>query len=101
MTIEEISIDDLGTTFQATIKEGTAIVNLATATAVEIRFTSPGGIKTTKTASLATDGTDGVIEYTRLAGDITRKGRWSYIGIATFSATEKYHSVEPTLFDVV
>jgi len=101
MTTETISLGDLGTDFQATIKEGATVVDLSTATTVEIEFTSPGGIKTTKTASLLNDGTDGILHYKRLAGDITRKGDWSYIGIATFSATEKYYSIDPTVFTVV
>jgi len=101
MSIEKTSVDDLGTDFQATIMEGASIVDISLATLLEIEFTSPGGKKFVKTASLLTDGLDGGLHYKRLAGDITKKGTWSYIGIATFSATEKYRSVEPTVFEVI
>ncbi len=101
MDIEKISLRDLGTDFVATILEGSAVVDLSTATVLQIEFTSPGGKVTTKTASLVTDGTDGEIHYRRLAGDIDRKGIWSYIGVAAFTDNDVYHSVVPTLFEVI
>ena len=101
MTTETISLRDLGTDFEVTIMEGAAVVDVSAATALEIEFKSPGGTKTVKTASLVNDGTDGKIHYKRLSGDIARKGTWSYLGIATFSATEKYHSISPVDFLVI
>lgn len=99
--MEKIKLEDLGTDFEATIKEGSAVVDISAATALEIEFTAPGGATTTKTAVLVNTGTDGKLHYVREAGFITRRGIWSYIGIATFSPTQKFHGIEPIEFEVV
>ena len=101
MSQETISLNDVGTDLQITIMEGAAVVDVSAATVLQIELTSPGGIVSLKTATLVTTGVDGKIHYVTLAGDIDRKGIWSYRGIVTFSAAQKFHSIEPKTFQVV
>jgi len=101
VTQSTISLNDVGTDLQITIMEGAAVVDVSSATVLQIELTSPGGIVSLKTAALVTTGTDGKIRYVTVSGDITRKGIWSYRGIVTFSGTQKFHSIEPKTFQVV
>tara|TARA_R110002096_G_scaffold103519_1_gene227881 strand:+ start:228 stop:545 length:318 start_codon:yes stop_codon:yes gene_type:complete len=100
VTTDTIDIDDVGTSLRVTITEGGAVVDISAATDVEIELTKPGGTKVVKTAALLNDGTDGIIHYTTVSGDIDRKGTWSYRGIVTFSPTSKFHSIDPEEFIV-
>ena len=99
--METTTKNDVGTVFECIIKEGAAIVDISTATTLEIEFKSPGGVSTVKTAALVNTGSDGKLAYTRLAADFTRVGDWYYRGIATFSATEKYYSIDWTPFEII
>ncbi len=101
---DKISRRDLGTAIQVFFKEDGAVVDISAATSLEIELTKPDGDVLTKTAVLITTGTDGGAQYILVSGDIDfneDKGNWSYIGIVTFSATQKFHSVTPKTFEVV
>ena len=49
-------------------------------TTIQMLFTSPTGVTTTKTATFDSDGTDGVIKYTLTNTDITVGGNWKVRG---------------------
>ncbi|WP_299077914.1 hypothetical protein [uncultured Paraglaciecola sp.] len=104
---DKISSRDIGTDLQVTFKEEGAIVDISAATAVEIELTKPDGTKVVRTASLLTDGTDGIAHYATTDGDRETSGgelqkkTWSYLGIATFSPIQKFHSIDPKEFEVV
>lgn len=68
-----------------------AAQSLVGATSLEIKF-SDGTNTVTKTASLTTDGTDGKLEATLDATDITVAGDWSYQGIVTLSSGQSFTS---------
>lgn len=72
---------DIGTIFRLTITDtaGTAI-DVSTASVKYIYFQDPSGNKVKKTATFTTDGTDGIIQYTTIAGDIDEEGVWQVQG---------------------
>ena len=73
----EIHKDDIGTRFLITIKdEDDAVKNISTYTTKQLIFKKPSGTLLTKTASFLTDGTDGVIYYTSISGDLDEIGVW-------------------------
>ena len=76
----EVHLNDIGTIFEVTLKDGGTIVDVSGATTKEIIFRSPAGVVKTNTASFKTDGTDGVIQYTTIADDLDEEGRWGIQG---------------------
>lgn len=76
MAANEIHEDDVGIQFMPTISNGTNAIDLSTATTKDLIFKKPGGDILTKGASFYTDGTDGVIYYTSVSGDLSENGRW-------------------------
>ncbi len=87
MAIEEIHKFDEGTSFQLTVKDTldgvTSVVDISTASVMEIVFQKSDGVKLTKTATLVTDGTDGVMQYATTATDLDVTGGWKIQGIVT------------------
>lgn len=77
MASEEIHVNDIGNTFTVTLKDGVGEVNISTATTKSIIFGKPDGTTLTKTAVFATDGEDGVIQYSSILGDLDIPGIWS------------------------
>ena len=77
---QELHYNDIGTAFQVTIKDcvsGTATtLDISSASTTELILKSPSGVSKTKTATFATDGTDGVIEYVTVDGDLDEIGTW-------------------------
>jgi hypothetical protein len=98
---DTISINDIGTDLQITITESGAAVDISAATALAVILKKPSGVEVTKTALLLNDGTDGVLHYTTVSGDIDETGTWSYRGRVTFSAAQVYHSIDPQTFIVI
>ena len=87
MPSEQIRQNDFGTVFQFTIKDSDVVVNLSSATTKQIIFTKPDGTKLTKTASFLTDGTDGIIYYTTISGDLDTCGVWQSQASLVFASS--------------
>lgn len=81
MTTIYVHNGDVGTIFRLTITDtsGTAI-DVSTAVTMYIYFQEPDGTKIQKTAVFYTDGSDGIIQYTTVAGDIDAVGTWMVQG---------------------
>jgi hypothetical protein len=88
MAKQEVHLNDVGTVFELTIKEGSTIVDVSTTTAKQIKFLKPSGEVLTKTASFTTDGTDGKIKYASIAGDLDEVGPWEIQAVVTFASGE-------------
>jgi|TARA_B100000676_G_scaffold141614_1_gene140248 DUF4097 and DUF4098 domain-containing protein YvlB len=91
MAANEIHVNDIGTNFIITVKEGGTIVNLAPTTSVNLLLMGPNDTTVTKTASFLTDGTDGKIKYQTVAGDLAVAGTWKLQAKVNY-ATTVYHS---------
>jgi hypothetical protein len=76
MIVEEIHVADAGTVFQVTIKDGNTPVDISAATVKQIKFQKKGSSTVTKDAIFATNGEDGILEYTTVAGDFASAGTW-------------------------
>lgn len=76
MAKNEIHVGDIGTTFRVLVKDGSDVVDISSATTKQILFTKPSTDTLTKDASFTTDGSDGLIEYDTLSGDLDESGIW-------------------------
>jgi hypothetical protein len=92
MAANEIHKGDIGTVFKVTIKDGTAAVDISTATTKQIIFKKPGSTKLTKTASFFTDGTDGIITYTSISGDLGEEGMWKMQGYIVLTGGNTFYT---------
>jgi len=72
----EIHYGDIGVNFNITVMNGSSPLNVSSADNIYIIFQKPDGSDLIKTASLITDGTDGNIRYTTVAGDLDQVGTW-------------------------
>jgi hypothetical protein len=72
---------DIGTIFRLTIvdTDGDAI-DVSTASVKYIYFRKPDGTLVKETAAFYTDGSDGIIQYTSVSGDIDTIGDWQVQG---------------------
>lgn len=94
----EIHVGDVGTVFEVTVQENGVALNISTATTKQILLRKPDGTVLTKSAAFVTNGTDGKISYTTIAGDLSSEGQWkiqAYIVLTTGS----WHS-DAQRFDV-
>lgn len=91
MASGEIHKNDIGTEFRCTMKDGSSIVDVSTASTKQLIFVKPSGEKLTKTATFYTDGTDGIISYVTVSGDLNECGLWAIQGFVIIG-TGEYHS---------
>lgn len=94
MAQPEIHVEDIGTIIELTVKEGAAIVDTSTTTTKQIVLMKPDGSTLTKTAAFVTDGTDGKIKYTTIAGDLSVAGDWQVQGLLTYGTGTWHTSTE-------
>jgi hypothetical protein len=92
MAANEIHKNDVGTEFRITILEDAAAVNVAASTNY-IKFSKPDNTVVTQSGSLYTDGTDGIIKYTSVSGDLDTVGTWKLQAFIDFGATEFYSDI--------
>jgi hypothetical protein len=95
MSLGEVHVNDVGTSFQATVKDETGkIVDVSGASTLQISFKRPDGTKLgPKTASMVNDGKDGLIQYTTVSGDINKAGNWKVQGFVRVSGGEYYSDI--------
>jgi len=85
MAANEIHVGDIGTTFEGTVYGVNSlgesyIVDISSATNLEIMFQKDDGSVVTKTAELTSDGSDGKMEYNIIEGDLDQVGDWKMQG---------------------
>lgn len=90
--MDEIHVNNIGTTFKCTIEFNSQAQNISAATTKQIILTRPDGTRLVKTASFYTDGSDGIIMYTTVDGDLSVAGLWRIQGYVVLSASEAYYS---------
>jgi len=83
----EIHYGDIGVNFNITVMNGTAVLNVSNANSISIIFQKPDSSDLTKTAALTTNGTDGKIKYTTIAGDLDQIGTWQIQARVDFGAS--------------
>lgn len=77
----DIHKGDVGTAFILTIMDGAAVIDISSASTMQIIFKDPSSSVTTHTASHTTDGTDGKMEYETTASNVlATTGDWEWQG---------------------
>ena len=76
MSQGDIHVGDIGTIIDVTIKEAGVAAVISSATVREFRFQKKDKTTFDKTVAFKTDGTDGILTYTTVVGDIDLAGRW-------------------------
>lgn len=69
-------VGDIGVLFRATIKSGGSALDISDASTKDFIFGRPDGTKLTVSTVFQTDGTNGVIEYTSVSGDLSVAGTY-------------------------
>lgn len=84
---KHIMVDTIGLDFIITILENCEdIIDISTATSIDIYLTKPDGTLISKTGTLVTDGTDGKVKYTTVSGDLDQVGTWKIQAIINISS---------------
>lgn len=76
----KIFVGDVGTAFRGTFKENGVVVNISAATTKNMIFEKPDGTIVTKSAVFLTDGSDGILQYVSISGDLNIGGNWRLQG---------------------
>lgn len=80
MPANEIHLDDIGTKFLLTVKDGSSAVDVSSASTKQIIIKKPTGTTLTKAAAFNSDGTDGKLSYTIISGDLDEVGTYQLQG---------------------
>jgi len=75
--IREIHVGDIGTVFSITVKDGVKVVDVSSASSKNVIFAKPDGTVLNFSGTYETDGTDGIVNYTTVLGDLDLIGMWS------------------------
>lgn len=84
----EIHCLDIGVNFLVTIKDGDNVVNISSATTKQLIFQKPSGSNLTKDATFYTNGTDGILSYVSIDGDLDEVGFWKVQGYIVLGSNE-------------
>jgi hypothetical protein len=93
MAANETHLDNIGTTFKLTVKDAGTVVDISSATTLNVIFVKPGGTTLTKTGVLVSDGTDGIMKYVTISGDLNEVGTWQLQGKVTFTSATYYSDI--------
>ena len=74
--MDTLRYNDIGSVIRLTVKDDGSVVDVSSATTRQISFQKPDGTVVVKTASLYTDGSDGIVQYTTQDGDLNQIGSW-------------------------
>jgi len=89
MAANEIHLNDIGTVFTITLKDGSSVVDISSATTKIIIFGKPDGTSVSQTGTFTSDGTDGKMYYTSVDGDLDQPGWWKIQAYIIDSGTWK------------
>lgn len=90
--MSDMRVSDYGYKIKITLKDSQGIVvNLSSATGLDLILRRPDNTVLEVTPSLFTDGTDGVVQYVTAPGDLSKLGTWKCQVKVTYSGA-LYHS---------
>ena len=79
--------NDIGTTIKIQISDcSDNALDISSADTIQIVFKKPSGTSVTKTATFTTDGSDGLIQYIIVDGDLDEIGSWKTQAVVTIGA---------------
>lgn len=94
MSLDEIHVGDIGTILRVTITDDDTAVDISTATTKTIFLKKPDDTKLTKTAVFYSDGSDGIIQYVTIDGDLDAAGWWKIQAYVKMGTNEWYTNWE-------
>ncbi len=68
--------NDVGVILRGTVKEGGTPLDVSAATLLELLLTPPRGEPRTRAVVFFTDGSDGIVDYVTVGGDLNVVGTW-------------------------
>ena len=80
MAANEIHLNDIGTQFLLTVKDGSSAVDISSATTKQVIIQKPSGDKITANTAFSSDGTDGKMYYNTVAGNLDEAGTYKIQG---------------------
>tara|TARA_R100000005_G_C4914267_1_gene150518 strand:- start:5 stop:313 length:309 start_codon:yes stop_codon:yes gene_type:complete len=80
MAANEIHVNDIGTQFLVTVKDGSSAVDISSSSTKQIIIKKPSGEKITASAVFSSDGTDGKMYYNTVSGDLDEAGSYKIQG---------------------
>lgn len=86
----EVQFGDIGAVFEVTVENEDGIIDVSTASTKKIIFRKSDGTTLIKTASFASDGTDGIIKYVSQEDDIDTLGIWEYQSYTIIGSEKLY-----------
>lgn len=89
----EIHVDDIGTKFTITIKDGDDVVDISSALFVTLIFRKPDDEVVYRDASFSSDGTDGQVYYDIVDGDFDEAGYYKIQAKVTFPSGVFYTNI--------
>lgn len=92
MSIEEIHVGDINTTWQVTVQEESTFVNISGVTTNNFIFTKPDGTRVVKAGTLVNNGSAGVTKYQATSGFINQAGVWKYQIHLVFTDASSYRT---------
>lgn len=90
----DIRVGDIGVTFKVTISDCGTAVDISSASTKQILLYKPDGSLLTKSASFFTDGTDGILTYSTISGDVDVAGFWRIEAHVIIGSSEYYSEIE-------
>jgi len=94
-------LGDVAVSLQVEFETLNQVDDISTATGWAIILVKPDGTEVEKVAAFLTDGTDGIIAYTTISGDIDQLGLWSYRGKLTFPGGGTLYTNNPQFIEAV
>ena len=101
---DEIHEGDIGTIFRVVIVEDDQVIDISTTTPRNMYFRKPSEDVLTKAGVFTTDGTDGLLEYKAVTGDLDEVGVWRIQAELFFPSGDKWggevgkFTVHPNIF---
>jgi len=105
MSLTHLTKNDYGTVIEVEVQEDNpttglpAAANISLFTTLEMIFQAPDGTLKTRVAGFQTDGSDGIIEYTLVVGDLDQVGEWQ-LQVHLANAVQDVRSSPPLPFRV-
>jgi len=91
----EVHVGDIGTEIRLVVyNQDDSLSNLSLSTETLFWITKPNGTVLEVTADLYSDGTDGILTYTTIDGDIDVAGAYKVQAVVSFSSGVYHSSVQ-------
>ena len=89
---EEVHENDVGTSFIATFKDGTSVVDISGANTKNLIFMKPDKSTASNAGTFTSDGTDGKLYWDSTTGFLTPIGDWQWQGHVAWAGGDSWRS---------